>query len=218
MALTPLATSAQFNLTPFQDLAKNLQAGELDNTMLRATRACESQCRRRLAPFTGLVETLRLVDGDVEDPIAVAIPLPGQAQINIDYSRALGYSSLMRHAWVREFPPLYQDLWTGSVSSVDIFWSYQSTAYTVPTTSLQYEADTGHIRFALGTFVPPGSTGKITYSGGYSTIPDDLVHACITMAASIIIKELDPRANASQHDPDLLRDEAVEFLDPYMRD
>jgi hypothetical protein len=217
MALTPLASSTQFNATAYKDLATHLQAGDLDATMLKATRACETATKHRLAPFT-LTESHRLVDTDVEDGMALALPMPAQAQMNTDYARALGYSQLVRHTWVNEFPELYPDLWTGAITACSVFWAYQAIPYVVPITSLQYQADTGHVGFILGTFVPPGSTGQFTYTGGFTTVPDDLGQACIVMAASIILKSLDPGAHSMAHDPDALRDEAIELLDGYMRD
>ena len=216
MTLTPLATSAQFNGTAYADLATHLQAGDLDNTMLRATRACETVCKRRLAPFT-LTETTRLVDGDVEDAISAAIPLPAASQIQMDRASSLGYSQLVRHTWVREYPPTFQDYWTGGITTINVYWSYQQTPYAIPSTSYRYAPDTGHVRFLLGTFVPPGSEAEITYTGGYGTVPEDLVEATIVMAASMIIKSLDPTMREMAHDPDMLRDEAIELLDGYIR-
>ena len=217
MTVTPLATAAAFTSTAYSDMAAHLQAGDLDATMLKATRACETAARRRLAPFTGLVETQRLQDTDVEDALATAIPMPMQAQMNTDYARSLGYNQLVRHFWMREYPPLYPDLWTGSVTAISVFWSYSATAYTVPVSSVQFEPDTGHGRFQLGTFIPPGSTGSITYDGGYSSVPEDLEQACIVMAASILLKSLDPAMNSTGHDPDQLRADAVALLDGYIR-
>ena len=213
---TPLATSNQFLAGAFADLAANLQPGELDGIMIEASRACEQVCGRRLLPFT-ITETCRLEAGDMDDFGGSEFPLPMQAQMGLDYSRALGITAMVRHTWVREYPPTLQDLWTGSVQSLNVYWPYQSAPYLIGGQALQYDVDTGHIRFLVGTFVPFGSVGYTTYSGGYSTVPADLARACKAMAASIIIKELDPNLGTA-HDPDLLRDEAVEFLDGYMRD
>jgi hypothetical protein len=82
---------------------------------------------------------------------------------------------------------------------------------------MQFEPDTGHLRFQLGTFVPQGTTIAIMYSGGYFTIPADLVEAGRFMAASIAVKQLDPVDGRSGHDPDALRAEAMEMLAPYVR-
>lgn len=212
----PLATSAQFLTSAFADLATNLQDGELDLIMVEASRACEQVCQRRLMPFT-ITETCRLEAGDMDDFGSAEFPLPMQAQMGLDYSRALGIGAMVRHTWVREYPPNYQEFWAGAVASLNVYWPYQSSPYLIGGNALQYDVDTGHIRFLVGTFVPFGSIGYITYSGGYTTIPADLGRACKAMAASIIIKELDPNLGTA-HDPDLLRDEAVEFLDGYMRD
>lgn len=202
--------------TAFADLAMNLPAGELDQVMLDATRACEDAADRRLAPFT-IVETKRLDGGDMDDFGSAAVPLPMNAQMGLDYSNALQVGQMVRHCWVDQYPPRYQELWTGAVSQVNVFWPYQSTPYALSGQSVLYEPDTGHIRFLIGSFVPFGSSGQIFYSGGYTTVPASLRRACLSMAASIIIKELDPSVGGA-HDPDLLRDEAIEFLIGFTRD
>lgn len=215
-APTPLASEDDFNSSALADLAVNLQPGELAQVMIDATRACEDACGRRLAPFT-ITETQRLDAGDLDDYGGTSIPLPMAAQMGLDYANALNVGQMVRHCWLREYPPRYQDLWAGSVGEVLIYWPYQSAPYNVPPNTVLYDVDTGHIRFLVGTFVPFGSTGSITYSGGYSTVPGSLARASKSMAGSIIIKELDPTAGNTGHDPGQLRDEAIELLDPYMR-
>jgi hypothetical protein len=86
----------------------------------------------------------------------------------------------------------------------------------VPNTT-QYESDTGHCRFQLGTYVPVGTTIVVQYSGGYSTVPLDLEQACEFMAASIVLKQLDPAQSMHGHDPDALRLDALEILTAYTR-
>lgn len=220
---TPLATTNQFNLSAYQDLARDLQPGELEAVLTDATRACEDVCVRRLAPFAKL-ETQRIDAGDLEESGDMSFPLPMQAQMGMDYSRALGIGAMGRHLWLSEYPPTYPDLWAqpenpavGLITSIQVYWPYQSSPYLLGAGQWQHDVDTGHVRFLLGTFVPLGSVAYVSYTGGYATVPGSLKRAAITMAASMIIKELDP-ANGSQHDPDLLRDEAIELLDPYMRD
>lgn len=213
---TPLATADQFNSGAFKDLAASLQPGDLDQIMIDATRACEDECGRRLAPFT-ITETQRLEAGDLEDGAGLVGLLPPAAQMGRDYANSLGIGAMARHCWLREYPVRYQDLWTGALVQFQVYWSFQLAPYVIPPTSVQYDVDTGHIQFTVGTFVPFGATGKATYSGGYSTIPAGLVRACKSMAASIIIKELDPNLGLA-HDPELLRDEALQQLNAYMRD
>lgn len=191
-APTPLATTADLQDSDYWDLVANMSATRQANLMLRATRMVERECGRRLAPFT-LTETHRLVDTDVEDAVSAALPLPSQAQMNVDYARALGYPLLVRHFWLAEYPPAYPDMWTGGLTDVTIKWSYGETL-TVDMSTVQFEPDTGHGRFLLGTFVPPGSTGVFTYTGGYTTIPADLVEACCVAAAILAVHSLEPQA------------------------
>jgi len=85
----------------------------------------------------------------------------------------------------------------------------------VDVTQLQYEPDTGHVRFQLGTFVPPGTTIVSTYSGGYSTVPSSLVRACKFATASLAVAELDPAVQS--HDPDDLWSRATQIVGSYAR-
>ncbi|RCH70441.1 hypothetical protein DT019_02850 [Streptomyces sp. SDr-06] len=186
------------------------------NLMLQATRACESACDRRLAPFTGVVETQRADAMDIEDAMDAYVPLDPTSQLGFSRAQSLGSTLLTRHFWVREHPPRYPELWTGSISSISLFRSF-SGQQSVSVSAIQYEPDTGHVRFALGTFVPPGTTIQVVYSGGYSTVPADLVQACQYMAASMAVKQLDPVDGRSGHDPDALRSDALEMLAPYTR-
>jgi hypothetical protein len=214
--VTPLATITDLQEGPFADLVSGYSSVALSNLMLRATRMCESLCDRRLAPFTNLVETQRARMLDVEDTLDAYIPLDPTSQLGFSRALSLGSTLLVRHLWVAQNPPQYADFWTGSISSITLLRSFSGTQI-VNVSQIQYEPDTGHVRLQLGTFVPPGTTLVVTYSGGYSTVPADLVQACKTMAASIAVRELDP-VQTSGHDPDLLRQDAEIMLDPYMRD
>lgn len=213
----PLATAAQFNEGPFANLVQGFSAQALTNILLTATRSCESACDRRLVPFTGLVETQRADSVDVEDAIDAYVPLDPTAQLGASRAASLGSTLLVRHFWLREYPARYPDLWTASIQSINLYRSFAGQQTVLPTT-MQFEPDTGHLRFQLGTFVPQGTTIAVMYSGGYTTaIPADLVEACRFMTASIAVKQLDPVDGRSGHDPDALRAEAMEMLAPYVR-
>lgn len=213
---TPLATVAQFTEGPFQNLVSGFSVQAQTDLMLQATRACESACDRRLAQFTGVVETQRAEAMDVEDALDAYVPLDPTSQLGFSRAQSLGSTLLVRHFWVREFPPRYPELWTGAITSINLYRSY-SGQQSVTVSTIQFEPDTGHCRFQLGTFVPPGTTIQVTYSGGYATVPADLVQACQYMAASMAVKQLDPVDNRSGHDPDALRADALEMLAPYTR-
>lgn len=213
---TPLASVANFTEGPFANLVSGYSTQAKTNLMLQATRACESACDRRLAPFTGVVETQRAESLDVEDALDSYVPLDPAGQIGMSRAQSLGSTLLVRHFWVREFPARYPELWTGAVTGINLFRSY-SGQQAVTVSTVQFEPDTGHCRFQLGTFVPPGTTIQVTYSGGYATVPADLVQACQYMAASMAVKQLDPVDGRSGHDPDALRADALEMLAPYTR-
>jgi hypothetical protein len=73
------------------------------------------------------------------------------------------------------------------------------------------------VLFNLGLFIPIGSWIKVTYSGGYTTVPADLVRACKWMAAAIICREIDPMGSSHGHSPAELESLAVGWLSAYQR-
>lgn len=213
---TPLCTWPQVTAGAFADLLRGYTspAAQAD-LLIEGTRMCESLADRRLAPFTNLVESQRAEALDVEDALDAYIPLDPTSQLGFSRAQSLGSTMLVRHYWVRSFPPRFPEYWTGSLASVQLLRSFSGTQTVSPST-LQYEPDTGHVRFQLGTFVPPGTTIVTTYSGGYTVaIPADLVRACKYTVASIAMTELDPAARS--HDPLELEEIAASILDAYMR-
>lgn len=214
-ALIPLCTTAQFMEGAFADLARGYSTAALDSIMIEATRACESSTDRRLAPFS-ITETQRAGALDIEDALDANVPLDPTSQLGFSRAQSLGSTLLVRHFWLREYASRYPELWTGAIQQINLLRSF-SGSQIVDTSTIQFETDTGHCRFQLGTFVPQGTTVVVTYTGGYTTVPADLVRACKYMAASIVIKELDPAQAISGHDPDALRMDAVELLASYTR-
>lgn len=212
--VTPLATTAQLQAGKFADLVRDYDPGSLDQIMIEATRMCEDHVDRRLAPFTGLVETQRADALDVEDALDAYVPLDPTAQLGFSRASSLGSTLLTRHFWTREFPARYPDMWHGAITGIQLLRSF-SGVQTVDVSQVQYEPDTGHCRFQLGTFVPAGTTIVVTYSGGYSTVPASLVRACKLFAASLVASELDPMQPG--HDPGALRADAEDALDRFMR-
>lgn len=214
----PLASAAQFTEGPFQDLASQLQPQVLEDYLIEATRMCESEVSRRLAPFTGLVETHR---ADIIDPDEYSdtanLPMDIQSVLGMSYAGALGASHLVRHVWLDNYAPHFQDLWAYSNVTVQIIRSYGGTQQLTSTQILNGpEPDTGHLWFQLGLFLPVGSRVQVTYGGGYTiAVPADLVRACKYMTASIIVRELQP--GTTDHDPNLLHDNASMLLVNYAR-
>lgn len=212
---TTLCTWPQLAEGAFANLVQGYQGTAQTNLLAEATRMCESACDRRFVPFTNVVETQRADALDVEDALDAYVPLDPTSQLGFSRAMSLGSTLLVRHFWVRERPARYPEFWNGSITGITLRRSFSGTQDVV-TSQIQYEPDTGHVRFQLGTFVPPGTTIVCTYSGGYTTIPADLIRACKYMAASIAVRELDPMQNAG-HDPDLLRTDALDALAPYVR-
>jgi hypothetical protein len=217
----PLCSAAQFTAGAFGDLAAGYTQATgqpLEDILVEATRACESECGgRRLAPFANITETHRasVIDPD-EYSDQSNLPMDIQSTLGASYAQAIGASSLVRHVYVDQFAPLYQDLWAYSNVSVRIIRSYGGTQNLQPTQILNGpEPDSGHLWFQLGLFLPIGSRVQVTYSGGYQTIPGDLVRACKLMTAWMIIGELNP--NSTDHDPEKLHTDALMLLANYER-
>lgn len=213
--VTPLASFAQMTEGPFSDLVRSYASPQVQSDlMIQATRAVEDACDRRLAPFT-ITESMRAEDLDVEDALDAYVPLDPTSQLGFSRALSLGSTLLVRHFWLRESPPRYPEMWTGNIEAVTLRRSF-SGVQDVDVSTLQYESDTGHVRFQLGSFVPAGTTIVTTYTGGYTTVPATLVRATLYMAASIAVRELDPVQDAG-HDPDLLRIDAMDFLAAFVR-
>lgn len=215
---TSLCSANQFKEGAFADLVRSYSARALNDLLAEATRACETETGRRLAPFT-ITETHRAsaIDPD-EYSDSANLPLDLLGSLGRSYAYALGASSLVRRIWVNEYAPLYQELWTYSNVSVTITRSYGGNQAVGPAQILQGpDPDTGHLWFKIGLFLPIGSMVNVTYSGGYTTTPADLVRACRYMAAAIVARELDPLSSNTGHSPDALTAEAVGWLSPYNR-
>lgn len=213
---TPLVTWAQVSEGAFADLVKGITSPTAQaDILIEATRIAESLADRRLAPFT-ITETQRAEALDIEDALDAYIPLDPTAQLGFSRAQSLGSTMLVRHYWVRSYPPRFPEYWTGALSQVLLRRSFSGDQVVAPST-LQFEPDTGHVRFQLGTFVPAGTTIVTTYSGGYSTVPADLVRASKYLVASIAINELDPLMERGPHNPLDLEERAADILTAYMR-
>lgn len=216
---TPLCSPAQFTSGAFADLVRDYDEQGIYDLLAEGTRHCEDLTQRRLAPFTGLTEFIRAdgIDPD-EYTDAANLPMDIRSTLSASYAQALGASSLVRHSWVSEFAPRYQDMWTYTNVSVTIIRSYGGTQQVSPSQILSGpEPDTGHLWFMLGIFLPVGSRVQVTYSGGYTVAtPASLVRANKFMSAFLAVRELNP--GATDHDPDQLYDDALKCLGSWMRE
>ena len=221
MAYTPLATVANLTATPLAAIVRSFSAGEEQNLLIRASRAIEAACDRHLSPFTGLVETTRAQAIDPDEMVDAYTPLDEQGALGMSRAQSLGAGELVRQAWLREAPPRWPELWTGpggtgaAIQSITILRAFSGSQTIVPNT-VQFEPDTGHVRFVLGTFIPQGSTLVFAYSGGYNPVPDDLIQATIWKAAELALIDMEP---ASRPEVDLveLREGIATLIAPYVR-
>lgn len=87
---TLLASVAQLMAGPFADLFVHFDPDVVQQFLVDATRKCEDETDRRLAPFTGLVESHRAsgVDPD-EYGDAGGIPIDPQGVVGASYAAAL---------------------------------------------------------------------------------------------------------------------------------
>jgi hypothetical protein len=200
----------------FADLVRDYGADALDQLMVDATRVCEGIAGRRLAPFTGVPETHRATGIDPDEYTdATSLPMDVLGSLGRSYANALGAGDQVRHTWLNEFAPQYPEMWTYANLQVTILRSYGG-AQTVNTASLiGAEPDSGHIWFTLGTFLPLGSLIRVTYDGGYTTVPADLARACKLQAAVLALGEIDPAGATFGHDPGALSAQAEKILCRY---
>src|SRR3954451_24546300 len=95
-------------------LVASLDSDELDDLMLRATRACENYCGRRLVPFVGLVETHRAEGVDPVDLAGLTDFGFVASLASTGYARAVGGGGQVRKIWVDQRPGMYQEMWAYS--------------------------------------------------------------------------------------------------------
>lgn len=214
---TPICSAAQFTSGAFGDLVKDYPQQALNDLLAEATRECESAAGRRLVPFTSVPETHRAEGMDPDEYTDSAnIPMDIQGTLGRSYAAALGVSTLVRHCWLNECAPRYPEMWSYSDVTIEIVRSYGGNQVLGAGNFQGAENDSGHVWFQLGMFIPIGSLIRVTYSGGYQTIPADLVRAGKFMAGYLAVRELDPAS--SDHDPGQLQDDALKALAPYGRD
>jgi hypothetical protein len=218
-APTPLCTWAQLTEGALGDLVRSYTSTQAQTDLLaEATRLCESATQRRLAPFTGLIETERSTGIDPDEYIdAGNVPLDLAGTLGKSYAYAMGTTSRVRHGWLQQWAPQFQDLWTYSIQSITIHRSYGGDQPVNLSTVRGPDPDSGHIWYNIGTFLPVGSMVTYVYGGGYQTIPADLVRACKWMVGSIAARELDPEGQQHGMHPDNLLEWAHEALADYTR-
>lgn len=218
--VTPLLTWEQFSQGAFKDLVRSYTDPDTQQALLvETTRLCEEHVDRRLAPFTGLVETQRADGIDPDEYMdSGAMPLDLAGSLGRNWAASFGSTAMIRRMHLSEYAARYADLWQYSDVSINIVRSYGGNEVLAAGKLLMPPApDTGFVWFELGQFIPAASMLQVTYGGGYQTVPASLVRAGKYMLASLVVDELDPTGRQHGHDPDVLRTKAEEILTPYMR-
>lgn len=191
--VTPLADATDMDQSGLRDLIRALDVDELDDLMVKATRACEAACGgRRLAPFT-VTETHRAEGVDPSEFGAYASPGDFAATISASYSRMTGAGGTqVRKVWLDQFAPLFPDMWSYGDDLTIRVYRTEGSMESLPRSVIIGEGpvpDSGELWFRPGLLVPVGSRVQVTYSGKYDPVPRDLVEACCFMAAASLIDE-----------------------------
>lgn len=213
----PLASAEDMREGPFRYALTGASPAFVESTMRRASRHIETLCARRLAPFTGLLQTERAEGVAQDNPGTGGLPLSLTATLALSQARAYGTASaLVRDLWLDEHAPAYPDLWTYAGVAVTVLPPFGGGGQAV--TPLEGPApDTGHLRLPYGTYCPVGSTVRIVYSGGYTVgVPEDLVQAALMQATKFFILGIAPERRGDLGTKDL--SEAIaEAIEPYRR-
>ncbi len=184
--------------------------------LLQATRAIENRCDRRLVPFTGLYESQRAMG--IDQGILAGSDMPLDLSGALGRSQALAFAStrMVRDIWLRQYAPRFEEYWTYDVTQIQLVRAYGDTELVPPTSVEGPEPDSGHIRFRLGTFVPEGTTIRVTYDGGYDPIPADLTLACCYQAAKYAVLGAEPETRKDMSLVELDA-EILSLIAPYIR-
>jgi hypothetical protein len=202
---------------PFADLVSGYSDTALGDILIEATRWCEDQTGRRLAPFT-VTETNRASGIDPDEYAATSsMPTSIQGTLGMSEASSLSVTNLVRHHWLREYPVRYAEMWAYTGITITVFRSYGGSQAISTGQVIEGPDELGHIWFQLGQFIPIASYIQVAYSGGYTVAtPGSLVRAAKFAAAAIVIDELNPED--SEHSPDRLYGLALRWLGPFGRD
>lgn len=220
MAYTPLAQVSDLTDTPLAGIVRAFSDTQKQNLLTRASRAFESRCDRRLSAFT-IDETHRAdeIEPDESDDVGAVMPLDEQGTLGMSYARALGGGQQIRYLSLRQFPPLWEEMWVGTVNSVTIYRTPAGSQVIQggPSAPWVFTPDDGRLRFNLGIFCPPGSTIVTNYSGGYvPVVPEDIVQGVIWEATRIALLDIAPGQRQNLDITEITK-AVASFAKPYVR-
>jgi hypothetical protein len=226
VTVTPLASVDDFvgfgsNQELVQD-GKRWSPSRLETLMLQATDAIQDRCQRRLAPFTAKVESHDAfgISPDEYGGDQGGMPLDITGALGWSQAAALGVSDMVRKFWLDENPPMFQELWTYDIASIELLRTFGDTqTFTASDFALLQgpEFDTGEIRMQIGTYCPIGTTIRVTYGGGYTLgLPYSLNMACILQAMKYVLLGNEPYGREGMSMTGLDQ-ELVMLLGPYAK-
>jgi len=220
MTYTPLISAGDISGLPLSNVIAALSSPAQTQLLTDASRAVENYCGRLLAPFTGHVERHRAQMTDPDAQADIYVPLDLQGTLGTSRARSLGANDLVRHVFLKEYPPVYPEMWTGSITAITVTHAIGgATTLDLSSGSLTYHPETGQIMFPLGTYIVIGDLLSITYAGGYSTVPDDLKRATVYEAIEQGMVDIFPAMGLGKDlDMEMLTRKKAELLDPYVRD
>lgn len=181
----------------YPELVVDLEPTTLADLLVEATTHLEDRTGRRLAPFTGHIYQDRLFGIDpAEYGNNADMPMDIYGSLGLSQAVALGASTLVRHFWLDQFAPVYPELWTYNIQSMEIYRTYgdHQPIDFAHGGIVGPDVTDGHVWIRLGTFAPEGTRIKVVYDGGYTNgIPASLRRACLFQTAKFIILEFEPQ-------------------------
>lgn len=213
----PLASEDDLRDTPFKYALTGASESYIAATLVRASRTIEARCARRFAPFGPITQSERAEGVTLENAGSTDIPLSMTGTLALSRARAYGQQSdLVRDVWLDEFAPKYPELWSYSNVSLLIVPPFGGQGQAITENLVGPFPDTGHLRLPFGTYCPTGSIIETTYSGGYTTVPDDLVQATMLQAVRLLILSIAPERRAGLTTGDI-EAEIDALIAPYAR-
>jgi len=154
-----LATVEQLQAR-YPEIVRDWDPQVLQETLEEATRHIETRVGRRLAPFIGHIFQDRLFGIDPSEfGVDSNTPLSFAGSLGQSAAQAYGSDNLVRHVWVDQFAPLYPELWTYNVQSMQIYRSF---------------GDTQPIYFQNGGILGPDATDGHCFVPGTRVLTADL--------------------------------------------
>jgi hypothetical protein len=112
----------------YPELVVDLEPTVIADILNEATAHLEDRTGRRLAPFKGHIFQERLFGIDpAEYGNNADMPMDIFGSLGMSQAIALGASTLVRHFWLDQFAPVYPELWTYTIKSMDIYRTYGDT-------------------------------------------------------------------------------------------